>query len=117
MLRFSDSDTFRGEFVNGAFEGTGTYRFSKSGKVYVGEFKSNRFHGKGELTFEDSSIFSGSFTDGRPMQGVLKTSLSSFSLPRELFHSRYSLQDFVTGITTSSKVLTKKLLVELGLLG
>ena len=37
-------------------------------------------------------------------------------MPRELFHSRYSLRDFSAGLTTSFKVLAKRLLLSIGLL-
>ena len=52
----SNGSTYVGQFVNGRREGIGTFTWSKnsrkSGKSYVGEWKDNKEHGKGKISYE-----------------------------------------------------------------
>ena len=43
-MTFEDGASYDGDWVEGKFEGLGTYRCA-DGRVYVGEFKNNKQHG------------------------------------------------------------------------
>ncbi|KEG06680.1 central apparatus associated protein C1a-18 [Trypanosoma grayi] len=63
-LRFlTTGDTYRGQFVRGMFEGSGTYTWA-SGAVYDGAWRSNRIHGLGTYTDVQGKVWSGKFYNG-----------------------------------------------------
>jgi len=43
-MTYPDGDSYDGDWVEGKFEGLGTYRWA-DGRVYVGEFKNDKKHG------------------------------------------------------------------------
>ena len=44
---FVNGDTYNGTFINGKFQGLGTYYWFESGSVYKGMFKNGLKHGEG----------------------------------------------------------------------
>ena len=40
---------YEGDWVMGVKEGIGQYTDNKTGSMYIGEFKQDAFHGKGQL--------------------------------------------------------------------
>lgn len=50
--------------MGGQFEGKGSYSFGTG--MYEGEFRANKYHGKGFLLNADMSSFTGSFQEGFP---------------------------------------------------
>lgn len=63
-LKFSNGYLYTGDFVNGTFEGHGTYK-SKD-HVYTGPFKNGTFNGNGTLTYANGNVYSGPFLNGEP---------------------------------------------------
>ena len=61
-FNFANGNIYKGDFVNGVFEGIGRYDFE--GGYYEGEWKSGRYHGHGFLLFSDGSSYRGAFVDG-----------------------------------------------------
>lgn len=47
MLKFADNTQYKGNFVDGSYDGIGEYRWS-DGRIYGGEWKNNKMNGKGE---------------------------------------------------------------------
>ena len=60
---YKNGDQYQGQFVNGQFEGQGTFR-SKTGWSYKGEFSKGQANGKGTLTTADGKKYSGRFKQG-----------------------------------------------------
>ncbi|CCB86838.1 MORN repeat-containing protein [Parachlamydia acanthamoebae] len=60
--------TYVGQFRETLFKGTITY---SSGKKYVGECQSGKYHGKGELRYNDGCKEKGEFKDGDLYNGIL----------------------------------------------
>ena len=60
-------DKYVGEFVDGSFNGKGTYYFlgdhEFKGDIYIGEFKDNLKHGQGTYTFADGDKYIGEHKD------------------------------------------------------
>ena len=60
-------DKYVGEFVDGSFNGKGTYYFlgdhEFKGDIYIGEFKDNMKHGQGTYTFADGDKYIGEHKD------------------------------------------------------
>ena len=57
-------DFYKGEFTKGRMEGNGIYHSSKEKYNYFGEFKKNKFHGKGKIIYDDNIIYEGDFSNG-----------------------------------------------------
>ena len=55
-----EGELYEGEFKDNRYHGKGTLT-STDGAKYVGEFKDNRYHGKGEHTFPDGSKYVGEY--------------------------------------------------------
>lgn len=53
---------YEGDFVDGAFEGRGTYDWG-DGTRYVGEFRASRKNGNGEITYASGNRYAGEFRD------------------------------------------------------
>ncbi len=69
VLRVSKDGSYRGDFVMGVMEGFGRLE-SKAG-VYEGQFKADKKHGQGKMTFADGSVFTGSWRDGVWEDGMI----------------------------------------------
>jgi hypothetical protein len=61
--KFASGSKYDGNFVNGAFEGIGTYTFS-DGAVYKGSWKQNSMHGTGEYIDASKVKWTGEFFNG-----------------------------------------------------
>ena len=55
---------YRGDWVNGAFHGTGELILN-NGLHYVGEFSCNKMHGNGKLRFGDGRLYEGELRNGK----------------------------------------------------
>ena len=64
ILLSINGDFYKGEFTSGKMEGIGIYYSSKKKYKYLGEFKNNKFHGKGKLIYDDHTTYEGGFFDG-----------------------------------------------------
>jgi len=60
---WTTGDRYVGEFRNGVRSGQGTLT-SSSGDRYVGQFKDDQFHGQGTLTLPNGTEYVGEFRDG-----------------------------------------------------
>ncbi|CAI2385971.1 unnamed protein product [Moneuplotes crassus] len=69
VMNYSNGSIFEGEYRND-HRYKGIYR-STSGEVYNGKFYNDEFHGKGKLTFPDSTVIEGEFYKGQ-LQGTGK---------------------------------------------
>ena len=60
--------TYKGEFKNNIFDGTGQQIFENSDKkklIYEGMFKNGKREGKGKFIFEDGNIYEGDFSNDK----------------------------------------------------
>jgi hypothetical protein len=57
-------DSFEGEWVMDAIEGTGTYNFS-SGAVFQGSWKNNMMCGEGMYKWTDKASYTGNWRDSK----------------------------------------------------
>ncbi|XP_029954782.1 radial spoke head 10 homolog B [Salarias fasciatus] len=64
--RYSQSNQYRGGFLDGRRHGEGTFLYA-GGAKYEGQWKSNKKHGQGKFTFRDGRVFEGEFLDDRMM--------------------------------------------------
>ncbi len=63
---YADGDMYVGNFVDGLFQGEGTFYYA-NGDIYTGSWKMNRRHGKGSLKWAETGIeYSGQWKDDRP---------------------------------------------------
>ena len=62
-MAFENGDTYEGEFVDGYFQGTGTYT-SKDGWTYEGQFVKGQADGQGKLTTQDNIVYEGTLSKG-----------------------------------------------------
>jgi len=68
-----DGGVYRGDIVDGFFEGQGRLDYD-NGEKYVGSFKKGLMHGHGRHVFADGSIYEGEFHNGNLQgRGELKT--------------------------------------------
>lgn len=67
IMRKSNGDYYKGEFVNGRYSGQGTYLFADPKVKYEGHFVHGLFHGIGEL-INHAGVYKGDFCYGL-MQG------------------------------------------------
>ena len=64
-------DKYFGHFMNGKFNGDGTYIWT-TGEKYSGEFKNSQFNGDGTYTWINGDKYSGEFKDDiREGQGII----------------------------------------------
>ena len=54
---------YKGEWQNGMLNGLGVLKEAYGG-IYVGEFKDQKYHGKGKLTYSDGKTEEGKFVNG-----------------------------------------------------
>lgn len=64
----ANGDIYEGEFVNGVFQGEGTFTY-KAGDVFKGTLTNNKFS-KGTYTTADGTHFEGTFKNGEPADGT-----------------------------------------------
>ena len=62
---WSDGSYYEGDFVDGLFEGIGTYYFKESEKTYQGQFRDGKIDGEGEMRWADGKEYWGQFKDGK----------------------------------------------------
>lgn len=62
---WADNSYYEGNFVDGVFEGQGTYFFSDLKKTYSGEFKGANMEGFGTEVWQDGKVYQGQFLKGR----------------------------------------------------
>ena len=68
-------DRYKGQFEKDLMEGRGIYKFSPTNHIhphctyYIGEVKSNLFHGLGRLVFRDGTQYFGSFNNNVMQSG------------------------------------------------
>ncbi|XP_034414068.1 radial spoke head 10 homolog B isoform X2 [Cyclopterus lumpus] len=64
--RYSQSNHYTGDFVQGQRHGQGTLYYA-NGAIYEEEWRWNNKHGKAKFTFEDGHVFEGEFVDDQMM--------------------------------------------------
>ena len=68
---FTNGDLYVGDFKSGKYHGYGTYTFV-SGAKYVGEYRDGTYHGQGTYTFASGENYIGEHRNGkRNGQGVM----------------------------------------------
>jgi hypothetical protein len=65
-----DGFKYEGEFKEDKFHGKGVMIFP-NGRKYEGEFKESKAHGKGAMIFPDGHKYEGMYEDGKKKKGVL----------------------------------------------
>lgn len=71
-IKWSDNESYEGEYQNGIRNGRGIMRFS-NGTVYDGEWKDNKIEGRGILKGPDGGVYEGEFKDNKKEgRGVYK---------------------------------------------
>ena len=58
-LLLSKDESYEGEFIDGVYDGKGTYFWKKENIKFVGNWRNNIRHGKGKIYEKKSLIFSG----------------------------------------------------------
>lgn len=77
ILYKSDRSEYSGNFENNLFEGYGTFTWPDEKKIYEGNWRQGKMHGRGKLVFANGKSFQGEFKDGvREGYGVLKLNSS-----------------------------------------
>ena len=66
---YSNGDSYTGAFVNGKFNGNGTYTWA-NGDVYSGQFTDGQINGAGTMTFAAGYSWSGTFVNGQIRTGT-----------------------------------------------
>ena len=61
--RFTNGDSYKGEFQNNRFDGFGTYTWHTGQASYEGSFKNGLRHGKGKWSGGETK-YSGSYVEG-----------------------------------------------------
>jgi hypothetical protein len=64
FMLFANGDKYIGDFLDGSFNGIGTYYFLDQKKdvfKYSGQFSKNKRHGKGQHFFRNGDIYTGDF--------------------------------------------------------
>ena len=56
---WSDGSYYEGDFVDGLFEGVGTYYFEENKKTYFGQFREGKIDGEGEMKWQDGREYMG----------------------------------------------------------
>ena len=63
---------YKGEYINGMWNGKGKLILNNNKIIYEGEFKNNLFHGNGKYIFHNGDIFEGKFLKNNIYKGNLK---------------------------------------------
>ena len=64
ILLSINGDFYKGDFTLGKIEGNGVYHSFQEKYNYFGEFKNNKFHGKGKIIYDDHTTYEGNFSEG-----------------------------------------------------
>jgi hypothetical protein len=56
---YANKDEYYGNWLNGKRDGVGKYTYTDDGRVYDGEWKHDKQHGKGVLTWPNGAIYDG----------------------------------------------------------
>jgi hypothetical protein len=71
VMSFGDGRLYEGQFVNGLFNGHGSYTLSERIR-YVGNFRDGEFHGQGTYLFDGVLEYAGQFVENVPQgQGTM----------------------------------------------
>lgn len=70
LAKFSQGDTYEGDFVHGTFEGECTYLNHAEGDRFMGTYKNNARE-QGTYVWQDGSYFTGTFRDNDVYVGTL----------------------------------------------
>jgi antitoxin component YwqK of YwqJK toxin-antitoxin module len=62
-LFINNNESYEGEFVDGIYDGRGTYYWKNGNVKFVGNWKNNKRHGKGKIYENNSLIFNGMWKD------------------------------------------------------
>ena len=52
-----NGDYYEGEWLNGVIEGNGKFYNKKEDYTYIGNFKNNKFEGKGKMTYNNKIFY------------------------------------------------------------
>jgi hypothetical protein len=73
-ITYSNSDVYKGSWVNDKPEGRGVYLWKDSGR-YEGDFLAGKIHGQGKRVYHSGNVYIGSFVDGKKKgNGIMKYS-------------------------------------------
>lgn len=73
VAHYENGDTYNGEFMDGTREGRGIYAYAATIEKYDGEWKENRKHGIGRMTYAKTGEYNGFWENGkRHGEGVFK---------------------------------------------
>lgn len=73
-ITYSNSDVYKGSWVNDKPEGRGVYVWKDNGR-YEGDFLAGKMHGHGKRVYASGNVYTGSFVDGRKQgNGMMKYS-------------------------------------------
>ena len=64
-MMYKNGDYYRGEWVNGQKEGRGLQIYNEKGYRYEGEWKANLQNGQGKISLWNGSYFIGEFKDDK----------------------------------------------------
>lgn len=70
LAKFSQGDSYQGEFIHGEFEGECTYINKAEGDKFVGTYKDNK-RCEGTYVWQDGTYFTGTYKDNQLDKGVL----------------------------------------------
>lgn len=97
---FSNGDSYEGHWEAGEMSGFGIYRFynqklDRFKGMYEGEFQHSKFNGVGKITYPDSTVYYGSWRDGK------KEGLGEFfGIHGETIMGRWENDNLVEGVCT-----------------
>lgn len=73
-VTYSNSDVYKGSWVNDKPEGRGVYLWKDNGR-YEGDFVGGKMHGLGKRVYSSGNVYTGSFMDGKKQgSGIMKYS-------------------------------------------
>jgi len=68
ILSTSEGYEYYGDIVNSVKDGKGIFKYPKQSgnapSIYEGDFKNDKFHGKGKLNWNDGGVYEGDFFEG-----------------------------------------------------
>ena len=72
IIYLDDQTNYEGNIINGIKDGFGKLKF-KDGTIYEGEFKDDKYNGKGKIIYSDNSEYEGEFHNNlKEGQGIFK---------------------------------------------